>query len=784
MPLEYHPTMKTHCASVLIFLCLFTSTALADPLDPIPKGELIVNISDFRRAPDTRSIPGSENSSADPNFARINVTRNVPDNSGRLFINDLRGPLYVIDGDNLETYLNLQNEFLDLRIGNSFAAGFVSFDFHPDFAQNGKFYTIHTEFADGSTTHFRPPDTDINIQSYSLVYEWQTTNPASNSFSGTRRLLMRIGIPLSGIHGAGDVVFNPLAQSGDADYGMLYITIGDNGLFSLGQLDQLGRLDSVFGTIIRIDPTEDSTDWNGRYGIPSDNPFVDQSGALPEIYAYGFRNPHRITWDESTGAQYVFDIGEKNIEEVNLLSAGAHFGWPEREGTYVISPPPNDGTITSLPETEPDYAYPVAQYDHDDGRAISNGLVYRGSDIPALTGKMIFGDIVKGRIFYADADALENADDDDPATTASIRELRLVNNGATVSLSGDLVENSRVDLRFGPDFNGKPLVTTKMDGWIRQLSSCNQCSVMQAEEATLGGDNPPVVESNHTGFVGTGFVNFMPTDSSLTWTNVDGGPGGSSTLNFRYALGNADRTVNLIVNGTSQPITFEGTQGWTKWSVTTVDTTLRRGVDNRIAIEVTGQDSGNIDEMVVVPSQPLVVFYATPKIPATFGATGDPSSTREGVDNFCRMHLPQEYTDYTVRAFLTVSREDTPENFMELYGIDPDAPVVSDFGDEIKDTWAELMDEGPDMAIQDATGMSDPKFWSQTYADGSVYWRLDSISGHSCEGYTSTTSRKWASSGFANETSYGGQYSRGWIGSNEYWGCQFPQHVLCLAYQE
>lgn len=450
---------------------------LTDPIPAsIPKG-LSLKIEDVLRLPDTRNPPGVEKENIRANRARINVMRRAPDN--RLFANDLRGPLYVISDHSVQTYLNMHDEFPNLRIGDSFPSGFVSFALHPNFANNGKFYTIHTEFATGKPVDFRPSTQNIAIQSHVLLCEWTATFPSADTFAGNRRIILRIGIPQGGIHGAGDVSFNPVAKPGEADYGLLYVTVGDNLLFSLGHLDQIGRQDSIFGAIIRIDPSGNNAK-NGRYGIPRDNPFVGQADAVGEVYAYGFRNPHRLAWDEQTGTRYIFDIGENNIEEVNILHAGANYGWPAREGTFAVRPRPNDKRLTMLPRAETSaYHYPVAQYDHDEGIAIANGEVYRGSDTPELFGKLIFGDIKNGRIFYADADALLRADDGDISTMAPIEELQLRRNGADVTLYDVVNEaiggeknnpHQRTDLRIGLDARGEILITTKMDGYIRRLT--------------------------------------------------------------------------------------------------------------------------------------------------------------------------------------------------------------------------------------------------------------------------------------------------------------------------
>jgi glucose/arabinose dehydrogenase len=159
------------------------------------------------------------------------------------------------------------------------------------------------------------------------------------------------------------------------------------------------------------------------------------------------------------------DIGKLNIEEVNLGSAGANYGWPLREGTFVTNRT-NPDTLYALPadDARRGFTYPVAQYDHDEGRAIAGGFVYRGTRVPALAEQYLFGDIVDGRVFHVPVEALR------PGRLATIRELTLLRGGRRVRLL-DLVRGQpgRVDLRFGQDEAGEVYVLTKQDGMVRGL---------------------------------------------------------------------------------------------------------------------------------------------------------------------------------------------------------------------------------------------------------------------------------------------------------------------------
>ncbi|MCH6259455.1 PQQ-dependent sugar dehydrogenase, partial [Puniceicoccaceae bacterium K14] len=213
-----------------------------------------------------------------------------------------------------------------------------------------------------------------------------------------------------------EISFNTAASFDSDDYGNLYICIGDAQTTIHGFPELTHRLDSVLGSILRIDPLgTDSA--NGQYGIPTDNPWADDGddNTLGEIFAYGFRNPHRISWDSSDETFMLSgEIGERSIEEINLIEPGNDYGWNDREGTFVINsdwannPNSENDEVFELPANDADfgYTYPVVQLGRNEARAIIGGYIYRGAAIPALQGKYIFGDLQDGgKIFYVDADS-------------------------------------------------------------------------------------------------------------------------------------------------------------------------------------------------------------------------------------------------------------------------------------------------------------------------------------------------------------------------------------------
>ena len=228
---------------------------------------------------------------------------------------------------------------------------------------------------------------------------------------------------------------------------------------------QLQRLDTVYGALLRISPLVG----NGApytYGIPASNPFASDGdpATLGEIYAYGFRNAHRLTWSRTgLGGPFISELGEHNLEEVDVLAAGANYGWPVREGNRAINPQ-NLGSVFPLPANDASFGftYPAAQYDHEEGDAIAGGFLVEGTVGMAsrLHGAFVFGDIVNGRVFYSYASALAGADDGNPATTAFVYELTLLRAGVPTTLL-DVVRGAvgnsslaRTDLRFATDLAG------------------------------------------------------------------------------------------------------------------------------------------------------------------------------------------------------------------------------------------------------------------------------------------------------------------------------------------
>jgi glucose/arabinose dehydrogenase len=264
--------------------------------------------------------------------------------------------------------------------------GLLGLAFHPNYAINGKLYTYTSEPTSGPPS---VPATTATPDHQNVVAEWRATmgvvDPAS------RRELLRENHPQFN-HDGGDLGFGP--------DGMLYISIGDG-----GNADDEGPghvaggnaqfLGTVLGKILRIDV--DTSSATAPYGIPPDNPFVGTSGALGEIWAFGFRNPFRFSFDRATGDLYVGDVGQNDIEEVDLVVRGGNYGWNRKEGTLFFFPngPDANGFASETDNgvTPAGVIDPIAQYDtHHEGHSVIGGHVYHGVALPQLEGRYVFGD--------------------------------------------------------------------------------------------------------------------------------------------------------------------------------------------------------------------------------------------------------------------------------------------------------------------------------------------------------------------------------------------------------
>ncbi len=389
-------------------------------------------------------------------LARINKLAAVRDSEvERLFVNDQRGYLYELKEDGPQLVLDLGKVKSEFISEPGLATGFSSFAFSPDFESSGLFYTQHAERPDAGVADFALPKRDKAAVQY-VVTEWKMDPADRDSVLGAGRELLRMEM-IDTSHGMQEIAFNSSAVPGDADFGLLYIGVGDGGASYMKRIDLIGGKRRVWGTILRIDPRgRDSA--NGRYGIPSINPFVSGKAAFPEVFATGFRNPNTLTWS-SDGSLYASDIGHWNIEEVNRVEAGKDYGWPRFEGRFKIDLLKDSLSVFAQKGNAGFVVEPLVQVDHDELRAIAGGYVYEGDALPLLKGLYLFGGIATGRVFAAEVTG---------RSSTEAKEVRLFHNGKEVTLS-ELVGVGRADLRIGQGRQGEPYILSKSDGTIWKI---------------------------------------------------------------------------------------------------------------------------------------------------------------------------------------------------------------------------------------------------------------------------------------------------------------------------
>jgi glucose/arabinose dehydrogenase/protein-L-isoaspartate O-methyltransferase len=295
------------------------------------------------------------------------------DGSGRRFVLDQAGMIHVIAQDVIaEDAAARAKLFLDLRPqtapwGKANEEGLLGLAFHPKFAENGEFFICYS---------VKPADDPSLRRQHVSRYRVSGDDP-DRADPASEEVLLTFEQPFEN-HNGGSICFGT--------DGYLYVGLGDGGSAN----DPLGNgqnLATLNGSVLRIDV--DRTSDGLAYAIPSDNPFVDVAGARPEIYAFGFRNVWQISCDPETGTIWVADVGQDLWEEVNLVQKGGNYGWSIREGTQPFS-----GVVSSAATIDP-----VWVYDHREGKSITGGHVYRGSGIPDLAGRYVFGDYVSGRVW-------------------------------------------------------------------------------------------------------------------------------------------------------------------------------------------------------------------------------------------------------------------------------------------------------------------------------------------------------------------------------------------------
>ncbi|MEM0926988.1 MAG: family 16 glycoside hydrolase, partial [Planctomycetota bacterium] len=279
------------------------------------------------------------------------------DGSNRLFAVSQHGEIWAFKNDASvkasSLFLDLRGQVKDFKSRGANEEGLLGLAFHPQYAENGKFYVYYTHAT----------------ETKSILSEFTVSKDDPNrADEDSQRVVMEIDQPYQN-HNGGSIEFGP--------DGYLYVGLGDGG-FRNDPVASGQDLSQLLGSILRIDVNGASAEQ--AYGIPDDNPFVKTPGARGEIFAYGLRNPWRLAFDSATGDLWVGDVGQELWEEVNVIVKGGNYGWSNREGMSGF------GNRAKVAGTS-DPIDPVWQYDHRIGRSITGGRVYRSSRMPQLNGK-------------------------------------------------------------------------------------------------------------------------------------------------------------------------------------------------------------------------------------------------------------------------------------------------------------------------------------------------------------------------------------------------------------
>lgn len=300
------------------------------------------------------------------------VITHANDDSGRIFVATQDGMIHVLPegAESKKTILFADMRSKSAPYQKANEEGFLGLAFHPKHADNGKFYVYYTSKADPHT---------------SVVSEF-TVDPAdaNKALLDSEKILWKLEQPFSN-HNGGTIAFGP--------DGYLYIGLGDGGSAD-DPFDNGQNLNTVLGSILRIDV--DGKSDGKAYGIPKDNPFVGKEDAQPEIFAYGFRNIWRLSFDRETGDLWVGDVGQNLWEEIDIVEAGRNYGWNRWEGTHPFG--------DRDPSVAADAVMPIWEYDHGVGKSITSGYVYRGTSVPELQGKFLYSDYVTGKLWALEYD--------------------------------------------------------------------------------------------------------------------------------------------------------------------------------------------------------------------------------------------------------------------------------------------------------------------------------------------------------------------------------------------
>ncbi len=308
----------------------------------------------------------------------------IPDDgTNRRFLVEQTGKIKLLSADEKAGEASVFFDVTDrMGVEKDFEEGLLGMVFHPDFKNNGRFFLTYSKQGPKRL----------------VLSEFQVSGDDPNKADpASERVLIEVQQP-EWNHNSGNILFDPKD-------GLLYLTVGDggmkNGVYMLSQ-----KLTRWNGKVLRIDV--DGRTGDLPYGIPEDNPFINDPIACPEIWALGLRNPWGSAIDPETGLFFLADVGQDLYEEINIIKKAGNYGWEYREGNAAF--PLRAAMMAPLgkkPDVPADLVLeePIHQYDRADGLSITGGFVYRGEAIPALAGHFLYGDWRFGNLWALHYDA-------------------------------------------------------------------------------------------------------------------------------------------------------------------------------------------------------------------------------------------------------------------------------------------------------------------------------------------------------------------------------------------
>lgn len=427
--------------------------------------------------------------------------------------------------------------------------GLLGLAFDPDFSTNRFIYVDYTRSGDGATVVAR--------------YTWDAGTDSASLAS--EKILLTVPQPFSN-HNGGMLAFGP--------DGFLYIALGDGGSGGDPQNNAQDITGNLLGKILRIDVHPQSA--ANPYDVPPDNPFVNTAGASPEIWAFGLRNPFRFSFDRQTGALWVGDVGQNNIEEIDIVAKGANLGWSRFEGTQTYnSNIPLGGGVAHTP--------PLYQYDHSLGVAIIGGYVYRGSRFASLFGRYLYTDYGSGTVWAIDTDGQNNTQLTTAVNPTSFGE---DNAGELYVVS----QNGRLYQLNESGGGGSQPVLLSQTGLFTNLANLTPASGLIEYDLNVPFWSDGALKRRWVGIPQTATVAFSPTGD---WTFpvgtvivkhfemelTEGNPAtrrrletrlllrdsAGDWLGFTYKWNNAQTDADLLVSGQSENLTVTTPNGPVTW---------------------------------------------------------------------------------------------------------------------------------------------------------------------------------------------------------------------------